>query len=40
MISIADWSAAFDLMTETETADTLAAIHQSYTNELTPEVHA
>jgi len=34
VISIADWVAAFDRMTETEIADTLAALHQSYTNEL------
>lgn len=34
VISIADWSAAFDRMTETEIADTLAEIHQSYTTEL------
>ena len=34
MISIADWCAAFDRMTETEIADTLAEIHQSYTTEL------
>lgn len=38
MIAPADWVRAFRRMTETETADTLAAIHQSYTNEL--EVHA
>ena len=34
MISVADWCVAFDRMTETEIADTLAAIHQSYTTEL------
>lgn len=35
-ISVADQLAALDLMTETQRADTLAAIHQSYN----PEVHA
>lgn len=39
VISNADMIAAFDRMTETETADTLAEIHQSYTNEL-EKVHA
>jgi hypothetical protein len=34
MISIADWCAAFDRMTETEIADTLTAIHHTYTTEL------
>ncbi len=38
MISIADWCAALDRMTETEIADTITTLHQSYTNEL--EVHA
>jgi hypothetical protein len=38
LISVADQLAAFRLMTETQRADTLAAIHQSYTP--TPEVHA
>lgn len=40
LISVADQLAALDLMTETQRADTLAAIHQSYTPEHTPEVHA
>lgn len=34
LISVADQLAALDRMTETETADTLAEIHQSYTTEL------
>lgn len=34
MISVADWSAAFDRMTETEIADNLTTLHQSYTTEL------
>lgn len=40
LISVADQLAALDRMTETQRADTLAAIHQSYTPEHTPEVHA
>lgn len=34
LISVADQLAALDRMTDTQTADTLAAIHQSYTTEL------
>mgnify|MGYP000961881453 FL=1 len=34
LISIADQLAALDRMTETEIADTLAAIHHTYTTEL------
>lgn len=34
MISIADWCAAFDRMTETEIADTLAELHKTNTTEL------
>lgn len=34
MISIADWVAAFDRMTETEIADTLTTLHHTYTTEL------
>lgn len=40
LISVADQQAALDRMTETQRADALAAIHQSYTIEHTPEVHA
>ncbi len=36
LISAADQLAALDRMTETDIADTLAALHQSYN----PEVHA
>lgn len=34
MIALNDWAAAFDRMTETEVADTLTAIHLSYSDEL------
>lgn len=34
MIALTDWATAFDRMTETEIADTLATVHLSYSDEL------